>query len=85
MTIAVAKALIDTLDQDDERVKTVLTNSIQKWGHRFPDAGYGGIFIAGFWRRIQNLTAATAMDQQCGFQLQDGSMTRWRKHVTWQS
>ena len=44
MTVAVAEALMDTLGQDDETVKAALVNSMQKWGHRYPDAGYGGMF-----------------------------------------
>ena len=44
MTVAVAEALMDTLGQDDEAVKAALVNSMQKWGHKYPDAGYGGMF-----------------------------------------
>ena len=45
MTIAVAEALMDTLGKtDDEEIKTVLAASMQKWGHLYPDAGYGGMF-----------------------------------------
>ncbi len=44
MTIAVADALMDTLGQDDETVKAALTRSMQNWGHKYPDAGYGGMF-----------------------------------------
>ena len=44
MTIAVAEALMDTLGQDDDMVKAALIRSMQKWGHKYPDAGYGGMF-----------------------------------------
>ena len=44
MTVAVAEALMDTIGQDDETVKAALVNSMQKWGHKYPDAGYGGMF-----------------------------------------
>ena len=44
MTIAVAEALINTLGQDDEKIKTALVGSMQKWGHKDPFAGYGTRF-----------------------------------------
>ena len=40
MTIAVAEALMDTMGQTDEEIKGVLVDSMQKWGRRYPDAGY---------------------------------------------
>ena len=47
MTIAVAEALLDSLGKDDEEVRKVLAASMRKWGRRYPDAGYGGMFR--FW------------------------------------
>lgn len=44
MTIAVAEALIDTFGQSDDDIKTAIIDSMQKWGKRYPNAGYGGIF-----------------------------------------
>lgn len=44
MTIAVAEALMDTLGKTDKEIKTALVASMQKWGHLYPDAGYGGMF-----------------------------------------
>ncbi len=44
MTIAVAEALLDTLGQDDDAIRTALVRSMQKWGRKYPDAGYGGRF-----------------------------------------
>ena len=44
MTIAVAEALMNTLGQDDDAVKAELVRSMQKWGGKYPDAGYGGMF-----------------------------------------
>ena len=41
MTIAVAETLMDTMGQDDEAIKTALVRSMQKWGRKYPDAGYG--------------------------------------------
>ncbi len=44
MTIAVAEALIDTLGQNDNAVKTRIIESMQTWGRKYPRAGYGGMF-----------------------------------------
>ena len=57
MTIAVAEALLKvtdgrsraftTEDPDIEnRFKEILIDSLKKWGRRYPDAGYGGRFMA---------------------------------------
>ncbi len=48
MTVAVAEALMDTMGKPDEAVKAALTASMQKWGARYPYAGYGGMFSS--WR-----------------------------------
>ena len=52
MTIAVAEALINTLGQDDEAIKTALVESMQKWGHKYPFAGYGTRFSG--WLRAKS-------------------------------
>ena len=45
MTIAVAEALLDGLpDADDEWIRRRLVKSMQKWGLKYPHAGYGGRF-----------------------------------------
>ena len=56
MTIAVAEALMDAMDEaekdkaetdysaDDAMIEHLLVKSMQKWGHRYPHAGYGGRF-----------------------------------------
>ena len=44
MTIAVAEALMDTMGGSDDEVRRALVKSMQKWGHRYPNAGYGGMF-----------------------------------------
>lgn len=41
MTVAVAEALMDTLGKDDDAIRAALVRSMQKWGHRYPHAGYG--------------------------------------------
>lgn len=44
MTIAVAEALLDTKDGTDDETRAAVVKSMQKWGKRYPDAGYGGMF-----------------------------------------
>jgi ADP-ribosylglycohydrolase len=44
MTIAVAEALMDTIGKSDDEIRAALIASMQKWGKRYPDAGYGGMF-----------------------------------------
>ena len=44
MTVAVAEALMDTPGRTDEEIRAALTASMQKWGHLYPYAGYGGMF-----------------------------------------
>ena len=44
MTVAVAEALMDSMGQSDEEIKKVLVRSMQKWGRKYPYAGYGGMF-----------------------------------------
>ena len=52
MTIAVAEALMDTIGMPDEKVLETLTTSMRKWGRRYPDAGYGGMFYQ--WLRTRD-------------------------------
>ena len=52
MTIAVAEALMDSMGKSDEQVKAALVSSMQKWGRRYPHAGYGGMFAR--WLRAKN-------------------------------
>ncbi len=43
MTLAVAEALMEARD-DEEALRQTLIRSMQKWGRRYPDAGYGARF-----------------------------------------
>ena len=52
MTLAVAKALIETYGQDEETIKAELVRNMQEIGRRYPDAGYGGRF--GNWLYEEN-------------------------------
>lgn len=44
MTIAVAEALMDAIGKTDDEISAALVASMQKWGRRYPNAGYGGMF-----------------------------------------
>ncbi len=45
MTVAVAEALMDTADLSDlDAVRKAVVTSMQKWGRRYHDAGFGGTF-----------------------------------------
>lgn len=44
MTIAVAEALLDYQFREDEDIKVGLVESMQKWGKKYPNAGYGRKF-----------------------------------------
>ena len=52
MTIAVAEALMETAGQPEEAVKAGLVSSMQRWGKRYPDAGYGIMFCQ--WLRAKD-------------------------------
>lgn len=51
MTVAVAEALLDTIGGTEAEVKDALVRSMQTWGRRYPDAGYGGRFIGWLWQK----------------------------------
>lgn len=44
MTVAVAEALLDSMGKSDDEIRAALVASMQKWGKRYPNAGYGGMF-----------------------------------------
>lgn len=45
MTIAVADALMDiNTKEDDDTIRQQLISSLQYWGNKYPDVGYGGMF-----------------------------------------
>ena len=52
MTIAVAEALMDSEGKSDEEVKAALISSMQRWGNKYPNAGYGEMFT--HWLRDKN-------------------------------
>ena len=52
MTVAVAKALIETKGKPDEEIKAALVREMKYYGRKFPHAGYGGFFRT--WLRTEN-------------------------------
>ena len=52
MTIAVGEALLDTLGRDRMARRKAVAFSMQKWGRRYPEAGYGGRFYDWIYARI---------------------------------
>ena len=76
MTVAVAEALMATLGKDEKVVKMVLIDAMQRWGRKYPDAGYGARFQ--LWLEKIN-PAATAMARLCACRRQAGSTTAWTK------
>jgi ADP-ribosylglycohydrolase len=52
MTVAVAEALLNTMGQPDKLIKAELVRSMQRWGRKYPHAGYGGRFR--HWLTAQN-------------------------------
>ncbi|MBR2547485.1 MAG: ADP-ribosylglycohydrolase family protein [Eubacterium sp.] len=65
MTVAVADALMKIRERgleeaadrsensdEDQEIRFIITQSLKKWGNRYPDAGYGVRFIK--WLRIGN-------------------------------
>ena len=53
MTVAVAEALMETADLSDlAAVRAAVVKSMQKWGRRYHDAGFGGTFY--HWLDLRN-------------------------------
>ena len=44
MTIAVAKALMETYGEDDETIRRAVVKYMRRFGRKYKDAGYGGRF-----------------------------------------
>ena len=52
MTIAVAEALLDNYRAGDDPMRQAITQSMRKWGRKYPGAGYGRRFIG--WLRAKD-------------------------------
>ena len=44
MTLAVAKALMESYGKDDDTVRAAVIKNMREIGNRYPNAGYGGLF-----------------------------------------
>lgn len=44
MTLAVARAMMESREKSDEEIKETLIDSMKELGQRYPDAGYSGMF-----------------------------------------
>lgn len=51
MTVAVAQALMNAGSGSDEEITAAVQASMQKWGKKYPYAGYGGMFRRGLVSR----------------------------------
>ncbi len=51
MTIAVAEALLDSRYKSDDEIIEAVVKSMQKWGKRYPNAGYGCMFIKWLYKK----------------------------------
>ena len=47
MTLAVAKALMASYGESDEVIRNALIDAMKELGQRYPNAGYGGLFL--YW------------------------------------
>ena len=45
LSLAVAEALMDSPGKSDDEIRSAVVHSMQKWGNRYPNAGYGETFI----------------------------------------
>ena len=52
MTVAVAEALLEFGNRPDDEIRKALVDSMRRWGARYPDAGYGGMFWR--WLRMED-------------------------------
>ena len=49
MTLAVAKALLETYGKSDDEIRAAVVKYMLEFGHKYPDGGYGGHFYC--WLR----------------------------------
>ena len=50
MSIAIAEALMGISEVTEDSVKKAVIESMQRWGRKYPDAGYGGTFYGWIFR-----------------------------------
>ncbi len=85
MTLAVARALLDTRGQDDITIKAALVREMQRLGRAYPDKGYGARFGNGCMRMIRSRTAAMATAVPCGFLPRRGWQRVYKRRCIWRS
>ena len=83
MTLAVAKALLSSREQDDTAIKAALVREMQQLGRAYPDRGYAPILATGSMRTTRSPTRATATAAPCGCRLLHGWQQIWRKRCIW--
>ena len=82
MTVAVARALMDSWGDSDSVVKQTLVDAMQYYGHLFPRAGYGGRFFYWLANCDRRPTTAGATGPGCGSLRRGGCTTRWKRRCT---
>ena len=87
MTLAVAKALLDTRGQNDVAIKAALVREMQQLGRAYPDRGYGARFSRWLYadapQPYHSPTTAMATAAPCGCHLPHGWQRIWRKRCVW--
>ena len=51
MTLAVAKALMESYGKDDDTIRRSVVSNMQQIGRKYPHAGYGGMFSQWLWEK----------------------------------
>lgn len=83
MTLAVAKALLDTCGQDDAAIKAALVRQMQQLGRAYPGRGYARGSTAGCMRLLRGPTTAMATAAPCGFLLRRSWRRIWSRRCIW--
>lgn len=83
MTLAVAKALMDTRGQDDAAIKAALVREMQRLGCTYPDRGYGVRFGGWLYEDAPKPITATATAAPCGYLRRRGWEGTWRRCCIW--
>ena len=85
MTLAVARALLNTRGQDDTTIKAALVREMQQLGRAYPDKGYGARFNQWLYGIIRSRTAAMATAVPCGFLPRRGWQRVYKRRCIWRS
>lgn len=85
MTLAVARALLDTRGQDDITIKAALVREMQRLGRAIPTRATVRGSISGCMRMIRSRTAAMATAVPCGFLPRHGWQRVCKRRCIWRS